>query len=447
MILAVFMACSSSKTGQIADVVNDSGLDTGDTSVGLDNEIQADNHSDPGTVDITSKDVSTDIGTDTSVKEDVSDVNVIPPWSKTMDRGGEDYGFSVVTVEDGYLVAGSTDGGKGIEPGLLLVKYSLAGKLLWQKSYGDSKRDSLKAIASASDNGFFLTGYYYPKDRSDSDMIILKVDASGNEIWRRLINGDEDDEGWGVVGMDDGGCVAVGLSFDNASQRNDARIVRLDKTGKVVWNNTFGGEKHDDAAAVVRSGDGGVVVVGSTQSFGEGLHDIWLFKLDKDGKSVWAVTFGGAAEDYGYALTRTSDNGYAIAGTTNSYTTDIQRDLWVVRADSKGDRVWDNHYSDEAFEYGRSIVQTKDGGFVIAGSLMDNDKGTMDALLARTDAAGEFQWFYRYDKGGKDGFYGLTQAPDQGFVAVGYAKTTTDGNEDLWIEKTDSNGIGPDKKE
>ncbi len=370
-------------------------------------------------------------------------------WSKLINFGGEDYGFKVLAVKDGYLVAGSTDGGGGLTPGMLLLKLDQYGSVLWVMGYGDSKNDSLKAIAGAKDGGFFLAGYYYPKDRKDSDMVVLKVDATGNEKWRKLINYKEDDEAWGVLGLDDGGCIVVGQSFEPANNTNYARVVRLDADGNIVWNKQFGGDKNDYARAVVRGWDGGFVVLGYTASFGEGQHDMWVFRLKDNGDADWASTIGGPPEDFGYALIKTNDHQYAAVGATASYASQPERDVWLVKINTTGDKVWDQHYGFPAGdlgrgpnEYGYDLVQTVDGGFAIAGALADPDNGSMDGLMIRTDDKGNTTWMYRYDVGGKDGLYGIVNAPDHGFVAVGYARFDESRAEDLWVEKVTPDGTG-----
>jgi len=446
-VVMMFLACSFSQTGTDLAGAQTDALDTVQPDLGQDAAAPQDNGTDISH-ETAAPDIQVDTGMDTpqetATTDSGNDTQVVArTWSKRLNLSAEDYGFSVVTVDDGYVVAGSTNGGNGLKAGMLVVKYDLDGNVLWQNAFGDSKDDSLKAIAPAGDGGFFVTGYYYPADRSDSDMVVMKLDSQGKETWRQLINGDEDDEGWGVTAMADGGCVAVGLSFDAASVTNEARVVRFDKTGKVLWSNTYGGEKHDSARGVVTTTDGGVVVVGSTASFGEGMHDVWLFKLDSNGDSKWAMTFGGAPEDYGYAVAKTRDGGYVIAGATASYSTEIQRDVWLIRVDGQGNKLWDAHFGDTPYEYGYSVVQTQDGGFVVAGSLMDMDKGNMDGILLKSDADGNIQWWRVFDRGGKDGLYGVALSADGGFVVTGYARTKDGNDTDQWVVKTGPDGLDP----
>ena len=445
------------------DVVRDTIVDGQNRDVQVEDsqEVQGDtaNNTDSGS-DIAASD-SNEVG----ASDTEQDIGVQKKgWYHLMDFGEEDYAFKILKTEDGYVVVGSTDGGGNLKPGMLALKLDFQGEVKWIMGYGDSKEDSLKAVARAADGGYYFTGYYYPKDRNDSDMVILKVDKKGNLKWRKLINDKEDDEGWGIIGLDDGGCIAVGLSFDTDINKNNARVVRLDADGNVVWNKAFGGDKNDEAKAIVKAWEGdGYVVLGNTQSFGEGMHDMWVFKLDKDGNVKWATTIGGAPEDYGYAIIRTRDEKYAAVGATGSYATQPERDVWLVKLSKKGDKIWDAHYGFPAGdigrgpnEYGYDLIQLDNGDFVIAGSMVDLlGDGGMHGLIVRADSTGKKLWMYKYGIKGlnsndmdditqsKDGLYGIVESVFHTFVVVGYSKFKETRSEDLWIEDVDSDGSAP----
>jgi hypothetical protein len=137
----------------------------------------------------------------------------------------------------------------------------------------------------------------------------------------------------------------------------------VDRSGKEVWNATFGG-RLDDGIKDVQPIPDGFILAGYTESFGSGKKDVWVIKVDERGREVWNMTFGGERDDEASAVLPVSD-GYLIAGSTESFGDD--RDGWLIKIDFQGNEVWNATFGEEGRESFSSIVQTLDG-YVLAGS-------------------------------------------------------------------------------
>ncbi|MCZ7402647.1 MAG: hypothetical protein O8C61_10540, partial [Candidatus Methanoperedens sp.] len=130
------------------------------------------------------------------------------------------------------------------------------------------------------------------------------------------------------------------------------------------WNKTFGGKNQDGAKYVQQTRDGGFIIAGDTNSFGAGGYDIWLIKTDFKGNEQWSKTFGGTGTDIVWDARQTSDDGYIVAGQTNSYGGKDQ--VWVFKTDDSGNQQWSKTFGGNYGDTASSVQQTSDGGYIVA---------------------------------------------------------------------------------
>ena len=182
---------------------------------------------------------------------------------------------------------------------------------------------------------------------------------------------------WSIIQTSDRGYVVAGdavsfstqgLGYGACGGASRAWVLKLDSTGGIVWQKTYGEPYNGSARAVEQTADGGYVVAGRV-FLGTGNSDAWVFKLDQAGNIVWQRTFGGPFDDGARSVQQTSDGGYVVAGFT-AWTGiwyvdrfgDIQGPAWLFKLDSAGNMVWQKTYGDDYLA--RSVKQTSDGGFV-----------------------------------------------------------------------------------
>ena len=211
-------------------------------------------------------------------------------------------------------------------------------------------------------------------------------------------------------------------------------------SSSTAWDKLYGGELDDEAAAIVQTGDGGYVIAGTTYSFGAGSADFWLIKLDSSGNMQWNHTYGGPEADVAAAMIHTSDGGYAITGKTHSFGAG-DSDFWLIKVDSSGSMQWNRTYGQATAEVATSMIQTSDGGYALAGYSTENDSNT-DGWLVKTDSAGNMQWNRTH--GGANGDYAnsVIQTSDGGYALAG--RTYSFGDRiyvpRCWLVKTDAEG-------
>jgi hypothetical protein len=266
----------------------------------------------------------------------------------------------------------------------------------------------------------------------------LRTDANGDSVWAHTYGGSEADNAYALAQTDDGGYILTGSTESFGAGDKDVYLVRTDADGDTVWTRVYGGTERDDASAVVQTPDGGFAVVGYFG--GADQDDAWLIRTDADGDTLWTRTYGSDQEsDYGFALAMTPDHGFVFTGRTYSYGGALGN-LWLVRTDSVGDTMWIKSYGGSDFEDGQSVVRTADGGFAVTGGTKSFGAGDYDAWLIKIDANGDSVWSQTF--GGSQTEYGTTveQTPDRGFVVSGYTTTFGAGSYDFYLIKTDPDG-------
>ena len=208
------------------------------------------------------------------------------------------------------------------------------------------------------------------------------------------------------------------------------------------WDKTFGGPDWDEGYSLQKTTDGGYIIAGNTSSYGAGGPDIWLIKTDSGGNEQWNRTFGGPSYDGGNGVQQTADGGYVVVGSTRSYGAG-DYDVWLIKTDAGGTREWDTTFGGTGSDDGYSVRQTTDGGYVIAGSTESYGAGDFDAWLIKTDAVGTMQWDKTFGGPGWDEGACVQQTTDGGYIIAGYTGDSYTGDWDVWLIKTDANGNAP----
>jgi hypothetical protein len=210
-----------------------------------------------------------------------------------------------------------------------LVKTDAEGNMEWNKTYGGGEDEWVFSVVQTSDGGYTLGGYrgvsYF-----DADCWFVKTDADGNEQWNRTYYGPYGDAIFSVVQTSDGGYTLAGLTMLFFAGDFDFLLIKTDSFGNEQWSETYGGTNDDVASSVVQTSDGGYTLAGSTESFGVGGYDFWLVKTDAEGNMEWNKTYGGPHYDTAGSVVQTVDGGYALAGQTESFGAG-NSDFWLVK--------------------------------------------------------------------------------------------------------------------
>ena len=261
-----------------------------------------------------------------------------------------------------------------------------------------------------------------------------------NVEWRSVFGAEGSDVGSFVQPTVDGGYVFVGTTDSFGAGETDAWLVKTDMYGNEEWSRTFGGEFADMGKSVRQTSDGGYIITGATRSFGAGKRDVWLIKTDMYGNEEWSRTFGGPEWEYGRSVEQTDDGGYIIAGYTNSFGVGSSYNIWLIKTNAGGALQWQKTFGGRWKDYGYSVQQTTDGGYIVTGETSSFGSGDYDIWLIKTDAQGNMEWENTFGGIGVDRGRDGIQTADGGYIVTGYTTSFGAGLEDAWLIKTDAQG-------
>ena len=310
-------------------------------------------------------------------------------WKKTYGGSGADFGQGIVQTSDGgYVIAGYSDSYSLGDEDILLLKVDSSGNQLWLKTYGEGSVDQGFALIKTSDGGFAVTGNNYNYGGSGSEGIsLVKCDGDGTlQCYKSYVGG----RGWGLVQTTDGYAISGTIAPTYGQAYTDALLIKTNSAGVEQWRKTFGGPDFDSAFAITQTHDGGYALCGGTDSFDIGMGDVYLIRTDSYGNLCWNKTYGGASGDSGKAIVEDSDQGLLILGSSMSFNTEQSYKMYLIKTDEAGNKQWSKTYGMFMLAYGECIVRTSDGGYAIAGTAAHSSSGDFDPFLVKGDVVGEF---------------------------------------------------------
>ncbi len=307
-------------------------------------------------------------------------------------------------------------------------------------TFGGDGDDKGESVQQTADGGYVITENTTSYSTPANPLIyLIKTDSNGNQNWYKIFGGNGENEGNSIQQTKDRGYIIAGSTKACGAGGWDVYLIKADSSGDCVWTRTFGGNNDDYGYSVQQTKDGGYIVVGSTNSFGTGGVDIYLIKTDSNGDCVWTRTFGGSGSDEGRSVQQTRDGGYIIAGTTNSYSPGYN-EIYLIKTDRNGDGMWTRTLGGSGDSYGYSVQQTTDNGYIVAGSTSSSLAGNNDVCLIKIDNNGNQNWYKTYGGKNSDEGYSMQQTNDEGYIVAGSTHSYGAGNADVYLVKTDSDG-------
>ena len=254
---------------------------------------------------------------------------------------------------------------------------------IWIRTFGGINSDYGRSIQQVFNDGYIIIGTT-ASFGDNNDVWLIKTDVQGNKEWDKTFGGSNDDFGSCIQQTIDGGYIIVGWTNSFGGGNNDAWLIKTDVQGNKEWDKTFGGNDTDIGYSVQQTIDGGYIITGWTRSFGLGNNDVWLIKTDVQGNEEWNKPLGGNLFERGYSVQQTIDGGYIIAGWTNSFG-DGNYDVWLIKTDTEGNEEWNKLFGGSDSDRGYSVQQTENAEYVITGWTKSFGNGNNDAWLIKVE--------------------------------------------------------------
>lgn len=299
--------------------------------------------------------------------------------------------------------------------------------ILWSKTYGTPLGDFAEGICKAADGGLVLAGttssdaFSIEPGKRSENFLVMKVSELGITQWEKTFGGEAMDYASAVTSAADGNFFIAGktnssfgqvVGFHEAPAAHDAWVIKIDAGGNLLWQKTLGGYKNDDANAIIATADGGCIVVGNTKSTDGDLigmkEGLWIAKLSAGGLIEWQKTYGSRARtEIAKSITQTKDNNYLIAGVAYDSGEDLannsyhgSNDALVLKIDGSGNLLWQKLFGGSNMDWGQSIAATKDGGGVLAGFTSSNDGDVTGFHNDRKAGTQDDMWVVKLDAAG-----------------------------------------------
>lgn len=382
------------------------------------------------------------LGTTSSMDGDITDKNSEDPdywvlkidpagtilWSKTYGGSAQDRATDISKTNDGgYILSGhsrSDDGDVSGNEGFhdfWIVKIDNDGNLLWETNFGFSGSDQSFKVIQTADGGYFATGFLdvtasggqgndgptHSPEHGVGEYWGIRMNASGQKIWRRYFGGTNNDRSYDVAQTTDGGFLMIGASessdFDIIDDKGsyDFWVVKVSADGDKMWTKSYGGSEIDVAYGVTRTTDDNYIIVGDTRSTDKdvsnplGNADLWAVKFNQNnGNIIWEKTYGGSQFESGRSIKKISDGTYLISGSTRSSNGDVsvnlgENDAWAIIIDENGGLVYQKSVGGSSLDFGEDAIQTNDNKLLLVGNTESNDidiplnRGIKDLLFIK----------------------------------------------------------------
>lgn len=355
-----------------------------------------------------------------------------------------EYCFSVQqTADKGFVMAGySSSYGPGSN-NFYVVKTDSVSNIVWSKVYEGALDDELFGILQTTDGGYIATGYTRSFGVQYYDAILIKLNSNGDTLWSKTYGGLGSDYGNTVTQTADGGFIMAGYTTKSTivGDTGSIYIVKTDAMGNMQWQKLLGmGSELTDAYSIKQTADKGYVITGYGNGFGDINGDMFLIKTDSMATPQFTKTYGYKGADWGNSLCLTNDGGYIIAGTYSTDSTSLDLDGFVVKTDANGDTLWTRTFGGNNQDYIQYVSKTNDGGYILGGYTNSFGAGSYDAFLIKLNATGDTLWSKTFGNTRDDEANAVIQTNDGGYVLAGQTNSFGKGVYDFYLIKTDAQG-------
>ena len=318
---------------------------------------------------------------------------------------------------------------------ICFIQMTSAQQLTFQKNYGGTANEVGNSVQQTTDGGYIIAGTTesYGVKNGYYDIYLVKTDVNGDTLWTRAFGGAAYDEAYSVRQTSDLGYIVVGHTSSFGNGGFDVYLIRTDMNGNLLWSKTYGGIADDDGYDVKQTTDGGFIITGQTLNFGAINHDVYLIKTDADGNLLWTRTFGGAGDDYGFSVQQTKDGGYIVGGNRGT------AGVYLIKTNVAGDTLWTRttsvYQSPPHINIGYSVQQTSDDGYIIAGITYP-----VHVFLIKTNSNGNNQWSKVIGGDAQDYALSVRQTTDGGYIIGGWTMSFPVGSYHSMLIRTDGSG-------
>lgn len=328
------------------------------------------------------------------------DKNLKSVWHK--EWGGEHHDITnqiIKTSDNNFVIIGNSWDAPGGRTNVVISKYDSLGNNLWMKYYGDKEDDHASKIIETADHGFLITGTNRSKGKLGAAFLI-KTDLNGNIEWKRFYDTENKDIGMSVIFSSDSTLFVlinsnsfvgkIANSSEYLSEKpSQGTLIKTDKDGKEMWRKNYNEKKHSFIKDIVFDGRQYFYIIGSTLNHTNGSFDISLRKIDSRGNTVWKNTYGKEGYEYGNSIDINSNGELLLTGTSNSFSENKKPDIYVVKINPYGVKIWEKTYGGNNSDYGNYGRFLSNNNIAIFGSSKSKKGTSLDLYFFESNQSGK----------------------------------------------------------
>ncbi|MFN7912060.1 MAG: hypothetical protein ACK5QC_09540 [Bacteroidota bacterium] len=376
-------------------------------------------------------------------------LNAQPPRKFYCKYGGNgvDIGYGVKQCLDtNYIIIGSTTSFGAGSSDIYLLKIDSMGQFMWQKTFGGFNQDVGKSIALLPDGGFVITGYSSSYGAGGYDVITIRTDKFGNQLWLKSFGGLDWDFGNDVIIGPDGNIIVCGSTYSYGYGNRDGLVLKYDLNGNLLWHKTFGGNLDDEFVSMSKSSNGNTYLGGNTKSYGDTKGDFWMFAVNNLGDSITSSNLGKAnTQEYCYDMLINTSNELILCGSVNTSTnSSITNNCYSTKRNINGNFISEVIYSGagDNDKY-LSIARQHNGSDLMFSRSVLKPGFSIEVQPLLADLNMNWINSTTYVTNEIDEAYDVTSTHDNGYALLGYTMGYS-GNltEDIFFVKVDNGLVG-----
>jgi len=357
----------------------------------------------------------------------------VKEWEVAVGTQNEDIAQSVIECQDrGYLVVGNIDANEE-ESRFKVVKYDFQGRQQWSYENQSGFFEFAKDVAQLRNGDYIVVGSTTYPSTLEHDFMVSRIDNRGNLVWQTRMGDDlRNEKAYSVVQTQDGNIVVAGVTAAKGNGHDDIWLLKLNLDGRTLWEKTLGGNYYDQANHIIENPDRSLTLIGSSSSNVQLKDDAWFLHLDANGNYISDRTHGGIASDMAHHGIRTRQGKYMLVGETASQGAG-NTDMWVLETSLDGQKNWGRVYGRADDDRLHGIIENNTNEFVMVGTTRQPLSGANWQML-QIDNHGQILWSKEEGGAYDDEAMSVARTTDGGFIVAGYVRNGG-GCEDMLIQK------------
>jgi len=353
---------------------------------------------------------------------------------------GIDVGESIEATSDGgYIIVGSNSTNTTGNTDVYLLKVDSLINIEWSYSLGGTNNDWGYAVKQTYDKGYIIATSSNSYGNGGYDAVLMKRDSLGNYEWTKKYGGNDWDFVYDLTITYDSGFVFCGETYNNTAGQSDVFVVRTNKNGDTLWTKTIGGNLIDKGNSIIETSDSSIVIAGLTNTTTDSTQ-AYIIKVSKTGQLLWDSAYGGGnGYDMANSVIETANGEYVIAGTTTSYNTNNDKDFYLARTDNNGTLIWQSNFGNPGEEEIFEVYEDNIGNLINVGFTKAAGSGGKDAELFYIGASGWWMGISpTYGTSLDEWFKSFAIGLNGNFCMLGTTNSYGNGLNDVFVVRVDT---------